>query len=266
MNLTLKIWRQANGDTDGHIETYPAKDIPTSASFLEMLDIVNQRIIEDGGDPVAFDHDCREGICGMCSLTINGVPHSKERGVTACQLHMRTFSDGDEIWIEPFRAKAFPIVRDLTVDRSAFDRIQRAGGYVSVRTGAAVDANAIPIGKEIADEAFDAATCIGCGACVAACKNASAMLFVSAKAGHLNVLPQGQAEKDRRTIAMVDQMDEEGFGNCTNQFECSAVCPKEISAAWIARLNRDYATASASEAAAKGGDKVAYTDHEPSLM
>jgi succinate dehydrogenase / fumarate reductase iron-sulfur subunit len=209
---------------------------------------------------VAFDHDCREGICGMCSMQINGVPHGPERATTTCQLHMRHFREGDTIWIEPFRAKAFPVVKDLMVDRGAFDRIQQAGGFITVRTGSAPDANAIPIGKEVADAAMDAAACIGCGACVAACKNASAMLFVSAKAGQLNSLPQGQPEKDRRTLAMVRQMDKEGFGHCTNHYECEAACPKEISVRWITKLNRDYAAAGLREAfvgrqeAAEGGD------------
>lgn len=248
MNLTLKVWRQKSSQDDGLIETYQAKDIPTEASFLEMLDIVNQRIIIDGGEPIHFDYDCREGICGQCSLTINGIPHSKERGVTACQLHMRKFKDGDTIWIEPFRAKAFPLQRDLMVDRSAFDRIIAAGGFIDIRTGSAQDANNLPVAKTRADAAMDAAACIGCGACVAACKNASAMLFVSAKAAHLNLLPQGAPEKDKRVLGMVRQMDAEGFGNCTNLYECEAVCPKEISAENIARLNRDYAGALAREA------------------
>ncbi|MGE9268585.1 MAG: succinate dehydrogenase/fumarate reductase iron-sulfur subunit [Verrucomicrobiales bacterium] len=248
MNLTLKVWRQDSPEDSGRIETYEAKDIPREASFLEMLDIVNERLIKEGKqEPIHFDHDCREGICGMCSLTINGVPHSKERGITTCQLHMRKFSDGDTIWIEPFRAKAFPVAKDLVTDRSAFDRIIQAGGYVSVRTGSAQDANALPIPKKDADTAFDAAACIGCGACVAACKNASAMLFVAAKASHLNHLPQGQPEKNQRVLAMVKQMDAEGFGNCTNQYECEAVCPKEISASHIAKLNRDYLAASLAE-------------------
>lgn len=248
MNLTLKVWRQKNANSEGHIETYEAKDIPVEASFLEMLDIVNERIINDGGEPIHFDHDCREGICGQCSLTVNGIPHSKERGITACQLHMRKFKDGDTIWIEPFRAKAFPLQRDLMVDRSAFDRIVAAGGFIDVRTGSAQDANNLPVAKTRADASMDAAACIGCGACVAACKNASAMLFVSAKAAHLNLLPQGAPEKDRRVLGMVRQMDAEGFGNCTNLYECEAVCPKEISAENIARLNRDYAIALAKEA------------------
>jgi|TARA_B110000285_G_C15104658_1_gene607220 succinate dehydrogenase / fumarate reductase iron-sulfur subunit len=248
MNLTLKVWRQKSVHDDGLIETYQAKDIPIEASFLEMLDIVNQRVILDGGEPIHFDYDCREGICGQCSLTINGIPHSKERGVTACQLHMRKFKDGDTIWVEPFRAKAFPLQRDLMVDRSAFDRIIAAGGFIDVRTGSAQDANNLPVAKTRADSAMDAAACIGCGACVAACKNASAMLFVSAKAAHLNLLPQGAPEKDKRVLGMVRQMDAEGFGNCTNLYECEAVCPKEISTENIARLNRDYAVALAKEA------------------
>jgi len=247
MNLTLKVWRQENRKAHGRMETYEARDIPPDASFLEMLDIVNERIIADGGDPIHFDHDCREGICGMCSLTINGVPHGPERATTTCQLHMRHFEDGERIWIEPFRAKAFPVIKDLVVDRTAFDRIIQAGGFISVRTGAAMDANAIPIAKDEADAAFDAATCIGCGACVAACKNASAMLFVSAKASHLNRLPQGEPEKDRRVLHMVETMDKEGFGNCANQYECEAVCPKSIPADNIAKLNRDYATATLKE-------------------
>ena len=248
LNLTLKVWRQKNAQNDGVIETYDAKNIPEEASFLEMLDIVNERVINDGGDPINFDHDCREGICGMCSLTINGIPHSKERGITTCQLHMRKFKDGETIWIEPFRAKAFPLLRDLIVDRSAFDRIIAAGGFIDIRTGSAQDANALPVARTRADAAMDAAACIGCGACVAACKNASAMLFVSAKAAHLNLLPQGAPEKDKRVLGIVRQMDAEGFGNCTNQFECEAVCPKEISVDNIARLNRDYALALAKEA------------------
>ena len=248
MNSTLKVWRQKSVHDDGLIETYQAKDIPIEASFLEMLDIVNQRVILDGGEPIHFDYDCREGICGQCSLTINGIPHSKERGVTACQLHMRKFKDGDTIWVEPFRAKAFPLQRDLMVDRSAFDRIIAAGGFIDVRTGSAQDANNLPVAKTRADSAMDAAACIGCGACVAACKNASAMLFVSAKAAHLNLLPQGAPEKDKRVLGMVRQMDAEGFGNCTNLYECEAVCPKEISTENIARLNRDYAVALAKEA------------------
>ena len=248
MNLTLKVWRQKDKDSRGEIETHDVSGIPEEASFLEMLDIVNNQIIEGGGDPIAFDHDCREGICGMCSLTINGIPHGKDHGITTCQLHMRKFSDGDTIYIEPFRAKPFPILRDLMVDRSSFDRIIESGGYVSVRTGSAVDANAIPVEKKNADTAFDAATCIGCGACVASCKNGSAMLFVSAKVKHLNSLPQGEPEKTRRVLNMVNQMDNEGFGNCTNHFECEAVCPKSIKSQFISDLNRQYGLAVAKEA------------------
>jgi succinate dehydrogenase / fumarate reductase iron-sulfur subunit len=243
LNLTLKVWRQKTPQDQGSIETYDAKNIPEEASFLEMLDIVNERIIESGGEPIHFDHDCREGICGSCSLTINGVPHSKEKGITSCQVHMRKFRDGDTIWIEPFRARAFPVIRDLIVDRSAMDRIIAAGGYISVRTGSAVDANSLPIPKADADSAFDAAACIGCGACIAACKNSSAMLFTAAKVSHLGHLPQGQPERDKRVLAMVRQMDAEGFGNCTNQYECEAACPKEISVDHIARMNRDYTAA-----------------------
>ena len=243
MNLILKVWRQSGPMAKGMIETHEAADIPPEASFLEMLDIVNERIIQNGGEPIHFDHDCREGICGVCSLTINGIPHGKERGITTCQVHMRKFKDGDTIWIEPFRANPFPVIRDLIVDRSSFDRIVAAGGYIDVRTGAAVDANAIPVPKDAADAAFDAAACIGCGACVAACKNASAMLFVSAKVSHLGHLPQGQPEREKRVLAMVRQMDSEGFGNCTNQYECEAACPKEISVDHIARMNRDYGKA-----------------------
>jgi succinate dehydrogenase / fumarate reductase, iron-sulfur subunit len=247
LNLTLKVWRQKTPQDQGSIETYDAKNIPEESSFLEMLDIVNERIIESGGEPIHFDHDCREGICGSCSLTINGVPHSKEKGITSCQVHMRKFRDGDTIWIEPFRARAFPVIRDLIVDRSAMDRIIAAGGYIDVRTGSAVDANSLPIPKADADGAFDAAACIGCGACIAACKNSSAMLFTAAKVSHLGHLPQGQPERDKRVLAMVRQMDAEGFGNCTNQYECEAACPKEISVDHIARMNRDYALAALKE-------------------
>ncbi|WP_367872513.1 succinate dehydrogenase/fumarate reductase iron-sulfur subunit [Luteolibacter sp. Populi] len=247
MNLTLKVWRQNGPQDKGRIETYPAAGIPEDCSFLEMLDIVNEKIITDGGEPIHFDHDCREGICGTCSLTINGIPHGKERGTTTCQVHMRKFRDGDTIWVEPFRAHAFPVIRDLMVDRGAFDRIIAAGGYIDIRTGSAVDANSIPIAKDTADTAFDAAACIGCGACVAACPNASAMLFVSAKISHLGHLPQGQPERDKRALSMVRQMDREGFGNCTNHYECEAACPKEISVDHIARMNRDYSKAALAE-------------------
>ncbi len=243
MKLTLHVWRQENANAKGRFEKYTAKDVSPDMSFLEMLDVVNEDIIEDGGDPIAFDHDCREGICGMCSLVVNGEPHGPQRAATTCQLHMRKFKDGDEIWIEPFRARAFPILKDLAVDRTSFDRIIQAGGYISIRTGAAPDANEIPIPKQIADTAMDAAACIGCGACVAACPNASAMLFTAAKIRHLNMLPQGQAERDDRVRKMVAQMDAEGFGACTNHFECEAACPKEISADFIADMNRDFAKA-----------------------
>ena len=243
LHLNIKVWRQSGPAAKGSFESIEARDIPETASFLEMLDIINQRIITAGGDPIAFDHDCREGICGMCSMVINGRPHGPEKSTTTCQLHMRKFRDGDTIWIEPFRAKSFPVVKDLVVDRSAFDHIQQAGGFVSVRTGSVQDANCIPISKENADAAMDAAECIGCGACVASCKNASAMLFVAAKAGQLNTLPQGQPEKHRRVLGMVKAMDAAGFGNCTNQYECEAACPKDISVRWITKLNRDYAMA-----------------------
>ncbi|MBL91343.1 MAG: succinate dehydrogenase [Myxococcales bacterium] len=244
LNLTLRVWRQNGPGDKGRIEEYQAKDINPNKSFLEMLDVVNEGLITSGQDPIEFDHDCREGICGMCSLVINGNPHGPERGTTTCQLHMRSFSDGDVITIEPFRAGAFPVLKDLMVDRSAFDRVTQAGGYVSIRTGAAPDAHATPVGKENADAAFDAATCIGCGACVAACKNASAMLFVGAKVTHLSLLPQGQPEREERARNMVKQMDEEGFGNCTNQYECEAACPKEISRNVISNMNGDFLLAS----------------------
>ncbi len=244
MNLTLKVWRQKNKDDQGRFETYEAKDISPDMSFLEMIDIVNERLIEEDQDPIAFDHDCREGICGMCSMHINGRPHGPLHGVTTCQLHMRSFQDGQEISIEPWRANAFPVVKDLTVDRSSFDRIQYAGGYISVNTGAAPDANEIPVPKDNADEAFAAATCIGCGACVAACKNSSAMLFVGAKVSQYALLPQGQPERDKRVLDMVEQMDKEGFGACTNTGACSAECPKEIPLSVISRLNREYLRAS----------------------
>jgi succinate dehydrogenase / fumarate reductase, iron-sulfur subunit len=243
MNLTLKIWRQKNANTPGQFETHEAKDVLEDMSFLEMLDVVNEGIIERGGDPIAFDSDCREGICGMCSLVINGIAHGGHKGTAACQLHMRHFKDGQTITIEPWRAKSFPTIKDLVVNRAAFDRIIQAGGFVSVNTGGTPDGNAIPVPKEISDLSMDAAQCIGCGACVAACKNASAMLFVAAKVSHLNLLPQGKAEKDRRAVNMVKQMDAEGFGNCTVTGSCEAVCPKEISLNFIAKMNRDYGVA-----------------------
>ena len=243
MNLTLKIWRQKNSSDAGRFETYDAKNISGDMSFLEMLDVINEEIIAKGGEPMAFDSDCREGICGTCSLVINGVAHGGQKATTACQLHMRKFQDGQTITVEPWRAKPFPVLRDLVVDRTAFDKIIQAGGFVSVRTGGTVDANVIPIPKPDADLAMDAAQCIGCGACVAACKNASAMLFVAAKVSHLGILPQGRVEKDRRVLKMVKTMDEAGFGNCTVTGSCEAVCPKEISLDFIARLNRDYAVA-----------------------
>jgi succinate dehydrogenase / fumarate reductase iron-sulfur subunit len=245
MNLTLKVWRQANTTTKGNFETYSIEDVSPDMSFLEMMDVLNEELIQKGIDPIAFDHDCREGICGMCSMFINGEAHGPDRLVTTCQLHMRKFKDGDTIIIEPFRAKAFPVVKDLAVDRSAFDRVQHAGGFISVNTsGNTQDANAIPIEKHDADRAFDAATCIGCGACVATCKNASAMLFVSAKVSQYALLPQGKVEATDRVLNMVKQMDEEGFGNCTNTGACEVECPKGISLENIARMNREYLTAS----------------------
>jgi succinate dehydrogenase / fumarate reductase iron-sulfur subunit len=247
MKLTLKVWRQKGPAVKGKMETYEISDISTDMSFLEMLDVLNNDLIEKGDDPVAFDHDCREGICGSCSLFINGEPHGPMHRTTTCQLHMRSFKDGDTIYIEPFRAKAFPVIKDLVVDRSSFDRIIQAGGYVSVNTsGNTLDANAIPVPKEDADKAFDAATCIGCGACVAACKNASAMLFVSAKVSQLALLPQGRVEASERVRNMVDQMDKEGFGNCTVTGACEAECPKGISLENIARMNREYLKANLS--------------------
>ncbi len=240
MNLTLHVWRQSGRGAAGRFVTYPARDVGPDMSFLEMLDVVNEGLIARREDPIAFDHDCREGICGMCGVVINGRPHGPQRATTACQLHMRHFHDGAEIWIEPWRARAFPVVKDLVVDRGAFDRIIEAGGFISVRTGSAPEANAIPVPKSAADRAMDAAQCIGCGACVAACPNASAMLFVAAKVSHLGLLPQGQPERYERVVKMVDVMDEAGFGACTNHGECMAACPKEISIDFIARLNRDY--------------------------
>lgn len=239
MNLTLKVWRQKNKNDQGRFETYPVKDISSEMSFLEMFDVLNERLINDGKEPIAFDHDCREGICGMCSMHINGRAHGPWAGTTTCQLHMRAFKDGDTVTVEPWRASAFPVLKDLTVDRGAFDRIIEAGGYISVNTGNAVDANAIPIPKDKADAAFAAAACIGCGACVAACKNSSAMLFVSAKVSQLALLPQGEPERSTRALNMVAQMDKEGFGSCTNTGACEAECPKEISLTNIARLNRE---------------------------
>jgi len=254
-SVTLRVWRQAGPKAPGKFVDYQSKDLNPNMSFLEMLDVVNDELTAKGEEPIAFAHDCREGICGTCSCTINGKAHGPGKGVATCQVYMRSFRDGDVITVEPFRAEAFPIVKDLVTDRSAFDKIQQAGGFITARAGSAPDANAIPIPKPDADLAMDAATCIGCGACVAACKNASAMLFVSAKAGQLNLLPQGQPEKTRRTLGMVRQMDEEGFGNCTNQYECEAACPKEISVDWIAKLNRDYLWSAVveKEAAAGGG-------------
>ncbi|MBU6324873.1 MAG: succinate dehydrogenase/fumarate reductase iron-sulfur subunit [Bacteroidetes bacterium] len=243
MKITLKVWRQPNSKAEGKFETYQLDHVSPDMSFLEMFDVLNEQLIAEGGEPVAFDHDCREGICGMCSMFINGRPHGPKQAVTTCQLHMRSFKDGDTIVVEPWRAQSFPVIKDLTVDRSAFDRIIAAGGFVSVNTGNAVDANSILIPKDTADDAFAAATCIGCGACVAACKNSSAMLFVSAKVSQLALLPQGQAERENRVIAMVDQMDKEGFGSCTNTGACSAECPKEIDLSNIARMNREYVRA-----------------------
>ncbi|QEC51518.1 succinate dehydrogenase/fumarate reductase iron-sulfur subunit [Anseongella ginsenosidimutans] len=245
MNLTLKVWRQKNREAKGSFETHQVSGISPDMSFLEMFDVLNEKLINEGKEPIAFDHDCREGICGTCSMFINGRPHGPKRGVTTCQLHMRSFRDGDTVVVEPWRAGAFPVIKDLVVDRSAFDRIIASGGFISVNTGNAQDANSLPIAKEDADDAFDAAACIGCGACVAACKNASAMLFVSAKMSQLAHLPQGQPERQRRALAMVAQMDKEGFGNCTNTYACEAECPKLISVANIALMNREYTAASA---------------------
>jgi succinate dehydrogenase / fumarate reductase, iron-sulfur subunit len=240
MKLNLKIWRQAGPEVAGRLVEYVADDVSSDMSFLEMLDVVNETLIQSGQDAIAFDSDCREGICGMCSLVVNGVPHGPDRGTTVCQLHMRRFKDGDTIVVEPWRAKAFPVVKDLVVDRSAFDRVIVAGGYVSINVGGAPDGNTIPIAKDLVETAMDSAACIGCGACVAACKNASAHLFMSAKISHLGLLPQGQPERYRRVVAMIDQADAEGFGSCSNEGECEAVCPKEIPISNIARMTRDY--------------------------
>jgi len=240
MNLTLHVWRQRNPQQEGRFVTYTAKGISEHMSFLEMLDVVNEGLILKGDEPIAFDHDCREGICGTCGMVVNGSPHGPRQLTTTCQLHMRTFKDGDELWIEPWRAQAFPVLKDLIVDRSALDKIVQAGGFIAVPTGSAPDGNAIPVRKQNADLAMDAAACIGCGACVAACPNASAMLFTAAKVSHLGLLPQGQPERAERALRMVTAMDEAGFGNCTNHGECEAACPKGIRLEFIARLNRDY--------------------------
>ena len=243
MQLSLHVWRQPGPTAEGRFIRYEVKDVSPDMSFLEVLDLLNEELVHQGETPIAFDHDCREGICGSCGMVINGRPHGPRRATTACQLHMRHFTDGQEIWIEPWRAHAFPVVKDLVVDRSAFDRIIQAGGFISVRTGSAPEANSLPVPKTAADLAMDAAACIGCGACVAACPNASAMLFVAAKVSHLGVLPQGQPERGRRVVSMVARMDAEGFGACTNHGECMAACPKEIRIDFIGRLNRDYLTA-----------------------
>jgi succinate dehydrogenase / fumarate reductase, iron-sulfur subunit len=240
INLTLKIWRQKGPNVKGQLETYHTSNISTDLSFLEMIDIINEQLTLDGKEPIAFDHDCREGICGMCGAVVNGRPHGPEKGTTLCQLHMRHFSDGDTIVVEPWRSRAFPVVKDLAVDRSAMDQIIQAGGYISVNTGSAPEANTIPIPQETAEMAMDAAACIGCGACVASCPNASAMLFTGGKISHLALLPQGKPEAAKRALAMVSKMDELGFGNCTNERECEAECPKEISITNIARLNREF--------------------------
>ncbi|HET8644132.1 MAG TPA: succinate dehydrogenase/fumarate reductase iron-sulfur subunit [Vicinamibacteria bacterium] len=258
MKVTLKVWRQKDRNAKGRFVTYEAPDISPDMSFLEMLDVVNERLIAQGQDPIAFDHDCREGICGTCGMVINGVAHGPRRATTTCQLHMRSFKDGDHITIEPWRADPFPVLKDLVVDRAALDRIIAAGGFVSVPTGSAPDGNAIPVPKPDADSAMDAAACIGCGACVAACPNASAMLFTAAKVSHLALLPQGQPERWDRVRGMVAQMDAEGFGTCTNHFECEAACPKEISVRFIARMNRDYLRARMfGPARSAGGDGAA---------
>ncbi|HSH09409.1 MAG TPA: succinate dehydrogenase/fumarate reductase iron-sulfur subunit [Oceanipulchritudo sp.] len=244
ISITLKVWRQKNASASGAFETYRMESVSTSSSFLEMIDLLNEQLIGEDKDPIAFDHDCREGICGMCSLVINGIPHGKNKLQTTCQLHMRSFKDGDTITIEPYRSKPFPVVRDLVVDRTPMDVIIQAGGFISQRIGTAQDANDLPVPKVVADKAMDAAACIGCGACVAVCPNASAMLFTAAKVSHLNLLPHGRTEKDSRALRMVRAMDDAGFGNCTNIGECEAACPKGVSLDFIARMNRDYAVAS----------------------
>src|SRR5438067_4714865 len=243
MRVTLHVWRQKNAQSEGRLVTYQVPQVDPDMSFLEMLDVLNEELVGKGEEPIAFEYDCREGICGTCSLVINGRPHGPERGAATCQVYMRNFKDGDEIYIEPWRARAFPLIKDLVVDRSAFDRVIQAGGFVSVNTGGTPDGNTLPIGKDTQEKAMDAAACIGCGACVAACPNASAMLFVAAKVSHLGLLPQGKVEKDRRVANMVQAMDAEGFGNCTVTGSCEAVCPKEIGLHFIARMNRDYAVA-----------------------
>jgi succinate dehydrogenase / fumarate reductase iron-sulfur subunit len=257
MRIVLHVWRQIGPRAKGGFERHELRDVNPDMSFLELLDTLNERLVGDGLEPIAFEHDCREGICGSCGVVVNGVPHGPHRLTATCQLHMRSFKDGDEVWVEPWRARAFPVVRDLVVDRSALDRIIQAGGFISVRTGSAPDANAIPIRKPDADLAFDAATCIGCGACVAACPNASAMLFTAAKVSHLGLLPQGQPERYSRVLAMVAQMDAEGFGGCTNHGECEAACPKGISIDFIARLNRDLILAAAGKGDVGHGRAVA---------
>jgi succinate dehydrogenase / fumarate reductase iron-sulfur subunit len=257
VNLTLTVWRQKGPKDEGRFVTYQATGISPDMSFLEMLDVVNEGLISKGEDPIAFDHDCREGICGACGMVVNGSPHGPRKATTTCQLHMRSFKDGDSITIEPWRASAFPVLKDLVVDRGALDRIIQAGGFISVPTGSAPDGNAVAVPKEMADLAMDAAACIGCGACVAACPNASAMLFTSAKVSHLGLLPQGQPERQERVLKMVATMDEAGFGTCTNHGECEAACPKEISVGFIARLNRDYLAASVLHQAPKRGSDSA---------
>ena len=262
MNFALNLWRQNGPDARGGFVTYEVHDVSPGMSFLEMLDAMNQELIMKGEEPVAFEHDCREGICGSCSLVIDGVPHGPERGITTCQLYMRQFVDGAVITVEPWRAGAFPIIKDLVVDRSALDRIMQAGGYISVNTGGAVDGNVLLIGKDQAEIAMDAASCIGCGACVAACKNASAMLFIAAKVSHLAVLPQGKPERTRRVAAMLEAMDREGFGACGNQYECEAVCPKRIGVRFIAALNREYLWAGVVESGRSSGVDTSHTESD----